>query len=303
LLTGTIAATELAALVLHTTLALHPAGIIFVAYAIHLVAALAICYLSFLEHGRSVKPSDLLIIYVLASVVCEGVLLPDVLINRKTSTTLPVEIAALGLKVLLLVLESISKQSYLRPPYKELPVEQTAGAINDAFLCWMNRLIILGHSKLLSNADLPGLNDGLKSRDLRARMENVWGKTGECWTFNTSLTENITNFTLAKPAQKGNTEGAKILLWALFQLLKGSLLINAVPRITLIIFRFSQPILINKAVKYLTEPAMETKEQDTTGYYLILATLVIYIGSGVSSEPNHHSSRNADSALVIFLRL
>ena len=48
-----------------------------------------------------------------------------------------------------------------------------------------------------------------------------------------------------------------------------------------IAFRYSQPILINKTIKYVTEPVTKHEERDITGYQLIFATLVIYVGSGV----------------------
>jgi ATP-binding cassette subfamily C (CFTR/MRP) protein 1 len=49
-----------------------------------------------------------------------------------------------------------------------------------------------------------------------------------------------------------------------------------------IAFRYSQPILINSTIKYIIEPVTESEERDVTGYYLILAAFVIYVGSGVS---------------------
>jgi len=87
--------------------------------------------------------------------------------------------AAFGLKFLFLILETINKRSYLREPYKELPVEQTVSELNRSFLFWVNDLILLGNSKLLTYPDLPSLHDGLKSRDLRVRMEDAWDKTSE----------------------------------------------------------------------------------------------------------------------------
>jgi ATP-binding cassette subfamily C (CFTR/MRP) protein 1 len=67
----------------------------------------------------------------------------------------------------------------------------------------------------------------------------------------------------------------------LFGFFKGSLLLNAIPRLMVIIFRYSQPILINNTIRYVTEPATEIDEWNVTGYQLILAALVIYVGSAV----------------------
>jgi ATP-binding cassette, subfamily C (CFTR/MRP), member 1 len=178
-LTIVIASVELAALVLSSTFTPRPDGLSIATNVISFVAALAVCPLSFFEHGRTVKPSTLLIFYLLASVICKGVLLRSFYLEYANSAIPAVLTIEVGLKFLFLILESTSKRSYLRKPYRELPVEQTVSVLNQAFLFWVNDLILLGNSKLLTYSDLPSLNDGLKSRDLRARMEDAWNKTSE----------------------------------------------------------------------------------------------------------------------------
>ena len=178
-LTGTIAAVELAALALSLTSSQHADGSSIVVNVVSFVAALTVCLLSFLEHGRSVKPSPLLIFYLLAFVTAEGVLLRSLYLNRGDSGTSPVLTVAFGLKILVFILESINKRSYLREPYKGLPVEQTVSDLNRVFLFWVNDMILLGNSKLLTYHDLPSLDDRLKSRDLRVQMQDAWDKTGE----------------------------------------------------------------------------------------------------------------------------
>lgn len=143
------------------------------------MAALAVCQLSFFEHGRSVKPSTLLIAYLLASVICEGVLLQSLYLSSGDHVIPPLLTAAFGLNFVFLILESTNKRSYLREPYKELPVEQTVSNLNRAFIFWVNDLIRSGNSKLLTYSDLPKLDEGLKSRIIRQRMEDVWNKTSE----------------------------------------------------------------------------------------------------------------------------
>jgi ATP-binding cassette subfamily C (CFTR/MRP) protein 1 len=178
-LTIAIAAVELAALILCLTATPRPGGPLIAASSVSFMAALAVCQLSFLEHGRSVKPSILLILYLLASFMCKGVLLTSFNLTHGNPVTPPVLAAAFGLKFLLLIFESVNKRSYLREPYKQLPVEQTVSDLNRAFLFWVNDLILLGNSKLLTYSDLPSLDYGLKSRDLRVRMRDAWDKTSE----------------------------------------------------------------------------------------------------------------------------
>lgn len=50
----------------------------------------------------------------------------------------------------------------------------------------------------------------------------------------------------------------------------------------MIAFRYSQPIFIKSTIKYVTEPSLTVQGRDDTGYYLVLAALVIYVGLAVS---------------------
>lgn len=178
MLTLAIAAVELAALVLCLTSTPRPDVSTVATNVVSFVASLVVCQLSFFEHGRAVKPSTLLISYLLACVICQVVLLRSLYLQFGSSIT-PAITAILGLKVLLLIVESISKGAYLREPYNHLPVEQTVSDLNRAFLFWVNSLILYGNSNLLTFSDLPSLDEPLRSRDIRVRMGKVWEKTCE----------------------------------------------------------------------------------------------------------------------------
>lgn len=142
------------------------------------VASLTVCLLSFREHGRSVKPSTLLTLYLVASIICDSINLASIYQGHAETRTLALLTASSGLKAILLILECLNKRSYLREPYKTLPLEQTAADLNRVFLFWMNGQIWQGHIKLLSVADLPTLDYDIKSRGLRTRMIEAWDKTG-----------------------------------------------------------------------------------------------------------------------------
>lgn len=178
-LTVAIAAVELAGLVICLTATTRPDGASLATNVVCFVAALAVCQLSFLEHGRSIKPSTLLLFYLLASVIFEGVLLRSFYLDHENSTNPATLTTSFVLKLLFLVVESINKQSYLREPFKGLPVEQTVSDLNRAFLFWVNSLILLGNRKLLTREDLPSLDAGLESRDLRLRIEPAWEKNSK----------------------------------------------------------------------------------------------------------------------------
>jgi ATP-binding cassette, subfamily C (CFTR/MRP), member 1 len=104
---------------------------------------------------------------------------------------------------------------------------------------------------------------------------------------------------LARPEARKGSVGGGALLWALFKFFKGSLFLNAIPRFLVIAFRYSQPILINSTIRYVTEPTTEIEEKDIAGYHLILAALVIYVGSGVSCLVIHCSHLYTEGAIGI----
>ncbi|KAI0520681.1 P-loop containing nucleoside triphosphate hydrolase protein [Xylaria bambusicola] len=232
---------------------------IIIQHVVSLMAALALCPLSFLEHGRATKPSTLLISYLLSSTLIEGAfLLPSSFFHHGEIIITDVLTAAFCVKLLLLIIELRSKRSYLREPYRGLSVEQTSSVLDRAFLIWVNGFIFLGNTKLMNHSDLPGLDDKLQSRSLRVKMEEIWEKT-------------------AKPDPSHGSSGGGTLLWALLRLFRGSLLLTAIPRLMMVIFTYSQPVFINKTITYVTEQG-----QPKEGHYLIIAALVIYLGMGVS---------------------
>ncbi|KAK6212798.1 hypothetical protein LQW54_004887 [Pestalotiopsis sp. IQ-011] len=179
--------------------------------------------------------------------------------HGKFGTSTILATTSLVLRLVLLILESRTKRGYLRDPYKALPTEQTVSNLNRAFLFWVNDVILLGNYKLLLYHDLPALDDKLESRRLRVRMEGLWGKTG-------------------KSDIKNASGHGGALLWVMIKFFRGSLSLNAFPRLLMIAFRYSQPVFINSTIKYVTKPSLTADVRDDTGYYLILAALVIYVG-------------------------
>lgn len=188
IITTAIAVVELAALILWLKSTKTQRGVAVLVHACRIMASLSLCVLSFFEHGRSITPSTVLMIYLFASIICQPLEL-----QQNWSANLSTFCIGLGLKLVLLVTESRSKSSYLRKPYSELPPEQTCNSINRAFLFWINTLIMLGNSKALAQSDLPHLDDGLRSRQLRERMEESWFQASKYIGKNIRQSKCLTN--------------------------------------------------------------------------------------------------------------
>ncbi len=141
-----------------------------------LVAAAAVCVLSFLEHGRNVGPSTLLtsyfVIIILSDVIQAGLLY----VAWNLCNPWGLASAIFATKFVLLVLEGQTKRSILREPYDKLSPEETAGFFGVAFFWWVNKVLKTGYSKVLSLDDMPPLGKSLDVMKTREAMQREWDK-------------------------------------------------------------------------------------------------------------------------------
>ncbi len=54
------------------------------------------------------------------------------------------------------------------------------------------------------------------------------------------------------------------------------------PRLFLILFRYSQPALIRKSIKFVTATSSSLADLETRGYWLVASAVTIYVGLAVS---------------------
>jgi hypothetical protein len=79
---------------------------------------------------------------------------------------------------------------------------------------------------------------------------------------------------------------------ALLRCIRHAFLAPVIPRLLVIIFRYSQPALIRYSIQFVTSPAIAASE--IRGYWLVLSAVVVYLGLGVSAAllTSHSSSAN-----------
>ena len=146
--------------------------------ALSFLSAVIVFILSYVEHNRSVRPSALLNIYLLSTVILD-VVQARTLYLRHDGSSIPVAFTvSVGLKLALLVLEAQEKRSYLKPDYiQQLSEEEKSGLVfNRSFFWWLNPLFFKGFSRLLSIDDLFTIDHDLASENLRNRMQLVWDR-------------------------------------------------------------------------------------------------------------------------------
>lgn len=71
--------------------------------------------------------------------------------------------------------------------------------------------------------------------------------------------------------------------------------IVALPRLVVTLLRYSQPLLISTTIAYVTPKVSSFGNDlalDLTGYQIIVATVVIYVGSAVSRRISSDYDQN-----------
>lgn len=148
--------------------------------AIRLVAYGTLPLISILEHGRSVRPSTLLTLFLVFSASSDAIQWGLLHFVTNCPTSPAVIGIAFTIKVILLVLEMRNKMSILREPYENMSPEEISGLLGNLFFWWVNDFIVLGYSKILSADDMPPLPSYLNSMKLRKAMQVTWDQRSMC---------------------------------------------------------------------------------------------------------------------------
>lgn len=141
------------------------------------LAAVAILLSSPVEHLKSVKPSTLLITYLLFSIILD-------LAQARTLFLLGEKVIAalfsaiMGTKLLLLWIESWEKRAYLKGSFRFLPPESTSNIISKSIFWWLNPVFVKGYKSFLSPGDLESLPPERDSEPLEKSLQASWDARG-----------------------------------------------------------------------------------------------------------------------------
>ncbi|KAL4969112.1 putative ABC multidrug transporter [Aspergillus stella-maris] len=236
--------------------------------AILISASFLLALLSYAEHNFSTSPSFLLNVYLFATLLFD-IAKTRTLWLREQGTT-GETIAALtsvtvGVKLLLLVLESVEKRSILHDEYRAYPPEKTGGIFNRSFFWWLNPLFRQGLSKSLVVDDLFVLDKQLSSKRQHSTLESAWNKVPQK-TPNTFLVLTLKTF-------------------------KWPICAAIPPRALLVALNICQPLLLHRSLSYSLEPVNSTT--NNIGYGLIGAYILVYVGLGVTMGQQQHLTYRA----------
>ncbi|KAL7813269.1 P-loop containing nucleoside triphosphate hydrolase protein [Trichoderma aethiopicum] len=229
-----------------------------------LVASAGLVWLSIAEHKRSIRPSSLIVLYLMLTIVFDTFELTypgfaNVPNGGRNHAFLVAEIAS---RVAILGFESQNKTSILRSEYSKTSPEETAGLISSLLFWWLNGLLSRGNRSMLRGSHLPPLDSELEAEGLRQKILETW--------------ENRSN----------KSESILTLLTVLLRGLAAPFFAATFPRLGLVIFRCSQPILIEQAVRFVQG---YTKGDDASqGYWLVVAAAFVYLGQTFSHARYFH---------------
>ncbi|KAI9649296.1 hypothetical protein NHQ30_001868 [Ciborinia camelliae] len=230
------------------------------AAAFSVISTIGLAALSNLENNRSTRPSLLICTYLLVSTLLDVAQMRTLWLQHGSTALSALFTCSVLVKTILLWLEAFEKRSFLKVPYNKYPPEALAGIINTSLFWWLNALIQKGHKSVLSLGDLFDTDKALSSSSLEVKMQKAW--------------------------RSQSPNGKYSLLLTILTCFKGPLLTLIFPRICLIGFKFSQPLLINRAISLID--AAETPVNKDIGYALIGATAFIYLGLAISTAQYRH---------------
>ncbi|KAH7134057.1 P-loop containing nucleoside triphosphate hydrolase protein [Dactylonectria macrodidyma] len=145
---------------------------------------------------------------------------------------------------------------------KGLHPEETSGVLSTTFFWWMNSILALGNSRILSVDDTPPLDTRINPKLVRSQFLIQWQER-------------------AKP------DSQLSLLKVLVRHLRKPFLSVVFPRLFLVIFRCSQPIIIHETILFISQSGASTVSP-CDGPWILLAAFTVYLGLPISSSLYQH---------------
>ncbi|TQV93036.1 ABC multidrug transporter [Cordyceps javanica] len=230
--------------------------------SLRLVAALLMVLLSYVDHGKSLRPSALLNIHVLVTLILDVAQARTLLLLASGNphhsgpelAYSALFVVVVVVKLVILILESRSKAKWAQLNGKERSPEETSGIFSLGVFSWLSGIFLVGYKKVMTADDLFPLDSALDSGRLHAKFV-------------------------------GNLRAAALkddrfaLLKALAWTMRGTILLAIVPRLCLLGFTFSQPFFIESLLDALSLSVVPAN----ISYGLVAAAFFIYAGIAVST--------------------
>lgn len=176
---------QLAALVASAFVTVQTTRASVAATSLSFIVACVLCLLSYLEHTRSIRPSAIIEVYLIFSLLFDATRDRTLWLSYPHTLNTVLFTSSSALKCILLFLESQTKRAYLNLSGSFYGREETSGAFGRTFFLWLNHLIMQGFRNILSMADLYRLDYSMSSEVLSQKFVRVW-RISECRVRNLS---------------------------------------------------------------------------------------------------------------------
>jgi len=148
-----------------------------VAASLSFLACLGLLWLSSVEHMRSAKPSDIISVFILISIILDIPQARTLWLRHRSDTAVAATFTAcLAIKIVILFLEARSKRPWLLPPYQAYAPEALANIFDRTVLWWLSPLFLLAYSKNIKFEDLYGIDDSLLSESVEDWFMYYWSR-------------------------------------------------------------------------------------------------------------------------------
>ncbi|KAK1639348.1 P-loop containing nucleoside triphosphate hydrolase protein [Colletotrichum phormii] len=243
-----------------TALSTSRLGIDLASAIVSLIAYVGLCPLLKLEHTRSVRPSDLAVVYLLVSSGCELVDLGTGVFDNESAIIVAPALASLFVKGVLLVVEIRGKHAILQGLRDQWSPEELSSILDRTVFGWINPLLVRGNKYILTGDCLPTMDSKLSSQLRRQRALEAWDQRD-------------------KPEKKLTLP--RVLLLSMLP----QFLAPIVPRLVLVGFRYAQPVLIGTAIRSINKSSEESSDG---GYSVVPMAVVVYVGLAISRAAYQH---------------
>lgn len=215
-------------------------------------SAIFLIPLSQYEHNRTVRPSSLLCLYLLATTIFEITRVRTLWLLQPFSLALAtVATVSLAVRALLLAIEAQEKGVYLTSAYEKASPEYKSGILNRSIYWWINGLFFHGFRSDLSLQDLCNLDYNLASKPLTSDLQRRW------------------NGDERKHSRK------HALLRHAFASAKWSIIKAVIARAVLIPLKYAQPFLFSDLIEHVSES--NNQDQEGSKYGLVGAVFLVYV--------------------------
>ncbi|KAJ6782693.1 hypothetical protein PWT90_02455 [Aphanocladium album] len=224
-----------------------------VAAGLAIADAFCLTLLSRFEHFRAVKPSTLIAVYLICSVLFDIVRCRTLWLVGSVETLASIFTSALGVKVIIIFLEIQNKRDILTRDWKTFGQEATSSPVSNAVLWWVNAILWKGYVAFLKLSELPEMEPKFRSKQILPKILQEW--------------------------ERCRDSGKNALLWALIRTSKSTLIAGAIPRVMLSCCKLVIPFFVARVISYVADYStiQNSDYRKETGYSLVLATALIFL--------------------------